>query len=126
MLYAILIHGCESAAAAWESGVEEDILERHADLRDDLQTQGRLGTVLRLMPDVATTVRRAEGLHPLVTDGPFAQTKEQLMGLYVVECETVEEATHMAHRLAFETGVFEIRPINWYDPGVIAARVPQV
>ncbi|SEJ50552.1 MULTISPECIES: YciI family protein [unclassified Variovorax] len=126
MLYSILIYGSESAVAAWEPGVEEDMLERHADLRDDLQAQGRLGMVLRLMPDVATTVRRAGDLHPLVTDGPFAETKEQLMGIYIVECETLDDATHAAHRLAFETGVFEIRPVTWYDPGTIAARIPQV
>lgn len=126
MLYSILIYGSESAVAAWEPGVEEDMLERHTDLRDDLQAQGRLGMVLRLMPDVATTVRRAGDLHPLVTDGPFAETKEQLMGIYVVECETLDDATHAAHRLAFETGVFDIRPVTWYDPGTIAARIPQV
>lgn len=126
MLYAILIHGSESAAATWEPDVEEDMLERHADLRDDLQAQGRLGAVLRFMPDAATTVRRAGDLHPLVTERPFANTAEQLMGLYVVECESVEEATHVAHRMAFETGVFEIRPISWYDPGGIPARIPQV
>jgi hypothetical protein len=67
-----------------------------------------------------------EDMHPLITDGPFAETKEQLMGIYIVECESVEEATHAAHRLAFEGGVFEIRPVTWYDPGVIAARIPQV
>ncbi|MGJ7504283.1 YciI family protein [Variovorax sp. ZT5P49] len=126
MLYSILIYGSESAVATWEPGVEEEMLDRHADLRDDLQAQGRLGTVLRLMPNVAATVRRAGDMHPLVTDGPFAETKEQLMGMYIVECETVEEATHAAHRLAFETGVFEIRPVTWYDPGVIPARIPQV
>jgi hypothetical protein len=126
MLYSILIYGSESAVAAWEPGVEEDMLERHTDLRDDLQAQGRLGMVLRLMPDVATTVRRAGDLHPLVTDGPFAEIKEQLMGIYIVECETLDDATHAAHRLAFETGVFEIRPVTWYDPGTIAARIPQV
>lgn len=126
MLYSILIYGSESTVAAWEPGVEEEMLERHTDLREDLQTQGKLGTVLRLMPNVATTVRRAGDMHPLITDGPFAETKEQLMGIYIVECESVEEATHAAHRLAFEGGVFEIRPVTWYDPGVIAARIPQV
>lgn len=126
MLYAILIYGSESAVAASAPDAEEEMLERHTDLRDDLQAQGRLGTVLRLMPDMVTTVRRAGDMHPLVTDGPFAETREQLMGLYTVECETVEEATHAVHRLAFETGVFEIRPITWYDPGVIPARIPQV
>ena len=126
MLYSILIYGSESAVAARSPEAQEDMLERHADLREDLQAQGRLGTVLRLMPDTATTVRRAGDTHPLVTDGPFSETREQLMGLYVVECKTLEEATYTAHRLAFESGVFEIRPVSWYDPGVIPARIPQV
>lgn len=126
MLYAIFIHGCEAEQVAPNSEAEEDLLERHADLRDDLQAQGRLGAVLRLMPNMATTVRRAGDLHPTVTDGPFATTKEQLMGLYVIECDTPEEATHAPHRLAFEAGVFEVRPVTWYDPGVLPARIPQV
>jgi hypothetical protein len=126
MLYSILIYGSESAVAAWAPEVEDEMLERHTDLRDELQAKGRLGTVLRLMPDTATTVRHAGNAHPLVTDGPFAETKEQLMGIYIVECETLEQARDAARRLDFEGGVFEIRPITWYDPGVIAARIPQV
>jgi len=126
MLYSILIYGSESAVAAWAPGVEDEMLERHTDLRDELQSQGRLGTVLRLMPDTATTVRRAGDAHPLVTDGPFAETKEQLMGVYIVDCDSLEQARDAARRLDFESGVFEIRPVTWYDPGVIAPRIPQV
>ncbi|ADU38309.1 YciI family protein [Variovorax paradoxus] len=126
MLYSILIYGSESAVGAWAPGAEDDMLERHTDLRDDLQSQGRLGAVLRLMPDTATTVRHAGAAHPLVTDGPFAETKEQLMGIYIVDCDTLEQARDAARRLDFETGVFEIRPVTWYDPGVIPARIPQV
>ncbi|MDQ0569221.1 hypothetical protein QFZ42_001055 [Variovorax paradoxus] len=70
MLYSILIYGSESAVAAWAPGIEDEMLERHTDLRDELQSQGRLGTVLRLMPDASTTVRRAGDAHPLVTDAP--------------------------------------------------------
>jgi|APAra7269097138_1048543.scaffolds.fasta_scaffold21025_2 hypothetical protein len=126
MLYAILIHGSEAAMAAADPDAEEDLLERETDLREDLQAQGRLGAVLHLMPDAAITVRHAGDLHPQVTTEPFAATREQLMGLYVVDCESAEEATHLAHRLAFDTGIFEIRPVTWYDPGVLPARVPQV
>ena len=126
MLYSILIYGSEAAAAGWAPEVEDEMLERHTDLRDELQTAGRLGTVLRLMPDTATTVRHAGAAHPLVTDGPFAETKDQLMGLYIVECESLEDARHAARRLDFEGGVFEIRPVTWYAPGVIAPRIPQV
>lgn len=126
MLYSILIYGSESAVAAWAPDVQDEMLERHADLREDLQAQGRLGTVLRLMPGTATTVRRPRDAHPLVTDGPFAETKEQLMGIYIVDCDTPAQARDAARRLDFEGGTFEIRPITWYDPGTIAARIPQV
>ena len=126
MLYSILIYGSEATVAGWQPDVESEMLDRHADLREDLQAHGRLGTVLRLMPDTATTVRRASDAHPLITDGPFAETKEQLMGIYIVECASIAEATEAARRLDFESGVFEIRPITWYDPGTIPARIPQV
>lgn len=124
MLYSILIYGSEARVAAWTPEEEDEVLGRHAQLRSDLQAQGRLGPVLRLMPNVATTVRRAEA-EPLVTDGPFAETKEHLMGIYIVDCESLDEATQAARRLAFETGVFEIRPLVYFDPGRIPARIPQ-
>ncbi|MGH8286799.1 MAG: hypothetical protein ACRETT_13685 [Steroidobacteraceae bacterium] len=46
------------------------------------------------------------------------------MGIYVVDCETFDDAVAAAERLAFDTGVFEIRPITWLDPGVIPAKMP--
>lgn len=123
MLYSILIYGSEARVDAWTPEEETDVLGRHAQLRQDLTDQGRLGPVLRLMPNTATTVRRAQA-EPLVIDGPFAETKEQLMGIYIVDCETMEEALDVARRLAFASGVFEIRPLTWFDPGRIPARIP--
>jgi hypothetical protein len=112
MLYSILIYGSEARVAAWTADEEEEVLGRHAALRETLLAQGRLGPVLRLAPP------------PVVTDGPYAETKEQLMGIYIVECATPEEANEAAHRLDFETGRFEIRPLVWFDPGVVPARRP--
>jgi hypothetical protein len=68
-------------------------------------------------------VRRA-GEQPIVTDGPFAETKEQLMGIYIVDCPTLDDAVKATRELAFDTGVFEIRPVPWLDPGVLPARMP--
>jgi hypothetical protein len=112
MLYSILIYGSEERVAAWTADEEDEVLGRHAALREELLAQGRLGPVLRLQPQ------------PSVTDGPFAESKEQLMGIYIVDCATLDEAKAAARRLDFHTGVFEIRPLTWFDPGVLPARIP--
>jgi hypothetical protein len=74
------------------------------------------------MPTTAATTLRA-GAEPLVLDGPFAETKEQLLGFYVVECATLEEAIDAA-RLLMEPrmaaglmSALEIRPISVFHPG---------
>jgi len=123
MLYSILIYGSEERVAGWTAQEEQEIMGRHAELRQDLKAQQRLGPVVRLQPEQARTVRKYRERR-YITDGPFAETKEQLMGIYMVDCATFEEAVAAAERLSFETGVFEIRPVIWFDPGEIPARIP--
>jgi hypothetical protein len=55
----------------------------------------------------------------LVVDGPFAETKEQLLGFYVVECADDDAAVEMARKLrgANPTAVYEVRPVMLYVPG---------
>jgi hypothetical protein len=80
-----------------------------------LAAQGKLGPVARLMPTTAATTLRA-GKEPVVLDGPFAETKEQFLGFYVVDCETLEEVLEAARGLLDEAGALEIRPIRNYFP----------
>jgi hypothetical protein len=60
----------------------------------------------------------------LVLDGPFAETKEQLLGFYIVECASREEAIEAARGLArastHGTGAYEIRPVALFKPGSLA------
>lgn len=121
MLFAILIHGSEASYEALTEEEESALLTRHGRLREELSAQARLGPVMRLQADGARTVRRYKD-RVYVTDGPFAETKEQLMGIYVVECATLDEACEAADRLNFETAVFEVRPLTSFDPGQIAPR----
>lgn len=123
MIYSILIYGSENRVEAWSPDEEKEVLGRHAELRQDLAAQHRLGPVLRLTPNAAKTVRKYKDRR-YITDGPFAETKERLMGLYVVDCATLEDAVAVAERLAFDTGVFEIRPTTWLDPGGLPAKMP--
>jgi hypothetical protein len=123
MLYSILIYGSEERVAAWTDLEEQGVMGRHAELRQELKEGRRLGPVFRLQPNAAKTVRKYRDRR-FITDGPFAETKEQLMGIYVLDCATEEEAVAAAERLAFDTGVFEIRPVIWLDPGDIPALTP--
>jgi hypothetical protein len=116
MLYSILIYGDEATIDAWTQQEEAAVLSRHADLRQRLSAQGKLGPAIRLMASTAATTLRC-GTKPLIVDGPFSETKEQLLGIYVVECAALEEALEAARSLAFDTGVLEIRPIASFKPG---------
>jgi len=123
MLYTILIYGSEPRVAQWTKEEESEVMGRHAALREDLKAAGRLGPVMRLSPDGARIVRKYKDRR-FVTDGPFAETKEQLMGLYVIDCPTFDDALAAVERLDFDTGVFEIRPTPYLHPGVVAPLTP--
>ncbi len=79
----------------------------------------RLGPVARLLPTSAATTLR-KGREELVLDGPFAETKEQLLGFYIVDCIDLEAALETARELARAnpgTGSYELRPVGFYNPG---------
>jgi len=124
MLYSILIFGSEDEAANWSAREHDEVMGRHAELRAQLTAQQRLGPVMRLSPRESKIVRRSRG-QVRVTDGPYAETKEQLMGIYVVECATLEEAVAATELLDFATGVFEIVPLRYLDPGQLAPLIPE-
>ena len=92
-------------------------------VQDKLSKQGRLGPVARLLPTTAATTLRKDREPPLVIDGPFAETKEQLLGFYVVDCENLEGALEVARELgaANPGGSYEIRPVGVFRPGSVKA-----
>jgi hypothetical protein len=73
------------------------------------------------MPTTAATTLRKDQDPPLVIDGPFAETKEQLLGFFVIECQTLDEALDIAHDLARANpgGAYEVRPISAFWPGAL-------
>ena len=119
MLYAILCYDSEEVVGAWSKETDAAVMERLGAVQDRLAKQGRLGPVARLMPTtVATTVRK--GAEPLDHYGHFAETKEQLLGFYVVDCDSLEEAIEVASdlgRASGSAGAHEVRPLMLYRPG---------
>ncbi len=120
MLYAILCYNSEDFVCAWSKEEDDATMARLAVIQQKLVEQGKLGPVARLQPTkTATTLRK--GPAPVVLDGPFAETKEQLLGFYVVDCANVDEAVAIARELTGANpgpGSYEIRPIGYFHPGV--------
>lgn len=123
MLYAILCYDSEEAVCAWSREHQAGVMSRLHAVSDRLAAQGRLGPVAQLMPTTAATTIRKSG-EPVVLDGPFAETKEQLLGFFIVECESLEQAIETAKELARANasgGSYEIRPVSNFIPGAALA-----
>lgn len=120
MLYTILCYDSEGVVGSWTKAEDDALMARLATVHGKLAAQGRLGPVARLMPTTtATTLRK--GREAVVLDGPFAETKEQLLGFYVVDCPSLEDALDVARELAAQathgTGAYEVRPVAYFQPG---------
>lgn len=124
MLYAILCYNDEAITSAWSKDEDDRVMEALGKVQDDLRAQGRLGPVARLLPTTAATTLRKNGSDPLVIDGPFAETKEQLLGFYVIDCADLDQAVATARDLARAnpgTGSYEIRPVSVFHPSEVTA-----
>ena len=122
MQYAILCYHDEKVTCAWSQEHDNAVMAKLAVVQDRLARQGKLGPVARLLPTTAATTLRKDREPALVIDGPFAETKEQLLGFYVVDCADLEEALDIARELgkANPGGAYEIRPIGFFSPGSVA------
>ncbi|MFG1397436.1 YciI family protein [Roseixanthobacter pseudopolyaromaticivorans] len=123
MLYAILCYHSEDVVCSWSKEEDDAVMAKLMTVHEKLEKDGRLGPVARLLPTTAATTLRKDQDPPLVIDGPFAETKEQLLGFYVVEFDTLEEALDAARELgrANPGGAYEIRPIALFHPGSAGA-----
>ena len=119
MQYAILCYHSENVVCSWTKEEDEAVMGKLKVVQDRLTQAGKLGPVARLMPTTAATTLRKTQDSPLVIDGPFAETKEQLLGFFVVECQALDEALEIARDLgqANPGGSYEIRPIRYFQPG---------
>ena len=121
MLYAILCYHDEDFVGSWTKEQDETVMKRLSAVQEKLAKQGRLGPVARLLPTTAATTLRKDD-PPLVLDGPYAETKEQLLGFYVIDCKNLDEALDVARDLgaANPGGAYEIRPVGFFEPGANA------
>ncbi len=112
MQYLLLIYHDEGRWGALAEAEREEIYAGYRALQEELQTAGKLISGNELLPtSTATTVRVRNG-RTGVTKGPFAETKEQLGGYFLVEAENLDDALAIAARIpSATTGSIEVRPL---------------
>ncbi|MGA2994177.1 YciI family protein [Bradyrhizobium sp.] len=118
MLYAILCYHDEDLVGSWSKEQDAAVMSKLSVVQDRLKKEGRLGPVARLLPTTAATTLRKDD-PPLVLDGPYAETKEQLLGFYIIDCENLDAAVDVARELgaANPGGAYEIRPVGLFEAG---------
>ena len=109
MQYALLIYTEPGTVESLSPAERESLSREYYALRDE---PGMLGGAALAPVTTATTVR-ADGAELLITDGPFADTKEVFGGYYLYECDNLDQATEMAARIPVLRlgGTVEIRPV---------------
>ena len=124
MRYLFMIFGAEVDPATVPDAEAAAEMAAYNAFTQEIQARGLMLGGEALEPSsTATTVRVRDG-HALVTDGPFAETKEQILGYYLLECADLDEALEMAARVpGAASGGIEVRPI-WELPAEAAPAAP--
>ncbi len=117
MLYALLCYNDEAMVTSWTKEEDDAVMARLDVVHERLRRAGKMGPSLRLVPTTgAMTLHKQKDM---VIDGPYAETKEALLGFYVLDCEDLEEAVQISRELAAANpgGAYEIRPVSLFLPG---------
>ena len=112
MRYLLLIHNNEQQAATMNQEDMDKMMAAYGAFTKDIQEKGIFLAGDPLQPTATATTVRVRNGETLTTDGPFAETKEQLGGYYMVECKDLDEALEVASRIPGAlTGSVEVRPV---------------
>jgi hypothetical protein len=128
MLYALLCYTSEEMVTSWTKQEDDAVMARLDVVHRKLAAEGKLGPAARLRPTIAAKTLWKGNDQSLVTDGPYAETKEQLLGFYLVECAIFDEAVEIARQLERANpgvGAYEIRPLSLFLEGNWSEKAPE-
>ena len=113
MKYILLIYGDEREWTSWPQDELAKVYEQHGAYGEAMTKAGVMRGGYELQPvATATSIRFTNG-RPKTFDGPFAETKEQLGGYYIIEVDTLDQAIEWAEKMpAMTSGTVEIRPLG--------------
>ncbi|MET2830448.1 YciI family protein [Mesorhizobium shangrilense] len=119
MFYAILAYHVEGVIVAMTPQEDAALMAGLLEINTRLHEDGTLGPSARLGATEDACTLRGPG-DGVIIDGPFAETKEQLLGFYIVDCTTRDDAIAIARdlRRVNASAVYEIRPVLLFKPGV--------
>jgi len=110
MRYVLLV--CDQENAVLSEGEQQARVAAYAAFQDEMEARGVLLGRERLRPTSSSTTVRVRDTGLVVADGPFAETKEQIAGFYVIECADLDEAVEVAAKVpAARYGTIEVRPV---------------
>jgi hypothetical protein len=116
MQYMLLIYGDEST---WQGRSDEErgqVMQAYGAFTQELQQSGAMVAGDALQPTQTATTVRVQNDETLTTDGPFAETKEQLGGYYLIEAESLDDAIEWAAKIpAAREGSVEVRPVMVFE-----------
>jgi len=115
MLFSVLIYNSEDLLDTLSQEELDEVLKKHYQFHDHTKGNKSFAAATRLMSTgtAVTLARDKEEL--IVTDGPFADTKEQFLGFYLVDCASLDEAIEAVKLLPLEQGRVEIRPVAYFE-----------
>jgi hypothetical protein len=116
MKYAFTIYGDESRRASASEEEQQAMAQAYGAVTQEMQEKGVMVAGEGLYPTQTATTVRVRDSEREVTDGPFAETKEQLGGFYVLDCKDLDEAIEWASKIpTVKSGCVEVRPVIQYD-----------
>ena len=124
MLYAILAYHVETEVQSWTPSEDAAVMSGLREVHSRINRSGKLGPAARLGATQKAVTLRGPGAG-IALDGPFAETKEQLLGFYVVDVDNEDKAIAAARQLrtANPGAVYEIRPVALFLPGQSIPRM---
>jgi hypothetical protein len=123
MRYAILCYNSEAVVTSWTPEEDAAVMARLDVVHKRLEQQGKLGPAARLRATTTAATLMKGHNPPMIIDGPYAETKEQLLGFYIVDCANRDEALAIAKELEAAnpgSGGYEVRPVSLFLPGSFA------
>ncbi len=115
MLFSVLIYANEDLLDALSPEEHQDLLKKHGAFHEHTKTNRNFATAAKLMSTGTAVTLSKDSDDYVVTDGPFAETKEQFMGFYVLDCATLEDAIEAVKLLPLDRHGIEIRPIEFFE-----------
>jgi hypothetical protein len=112
--YLALIYGSSESWESMSSEEQEAMRDQYRAFAEDADRRGVLVGGFELEPASTATTLRSSDNGPMVTDGPFAETKEQLGGYFLLECPSLDDAIELASKIpaAQHGGAVEVRPVS--------------